>query len=85
MFRPQLWECPAQQPVFRYPGPALPDGNDLARELVTSALRRQREHIMKVRNSLRGLKARPGSIVVRRRGRTFVVNKKDPRQKARQG
>jgi large subunit ribosomal protein L36 len=41
--------------------------------------------IMKVRNSLRGLKARPGSIVVRRRGRTFVVNKKDPRQKARQG
>jgi large subunit ribosomal protein L36 len=51
----------------------------------TSALRKQRERIMKVRNSLRGLKARPGSIVVRRRGRTFVVNKKDPRQKARQG
>jgi large subunit ribosomal protein L36 len=41
--------------------------------------------MMKARNSLRGLKARPGSIVVRRRGRTFVVNKKDPRQKARQG
>jgi large subunit ribosomal protein L36 len=40
---------------------------------------------MKVRNSLRALKARPGSIVVRRRGRVFVVNKKDPRQKARQG
>ena len=40
---------------------------------------------MKVRNSLRALKARPGSIVVRRPGRTFVVNKKDPRQKARQG
>jgi large subunit ribosomal protein L36 len=40
---------------------------------------------MKVRNSLRALKVRPGSIVVRRRGRTFVVNKKDPRQKARQG
>ena len=35
--------------------------------------------------SLRGLKKRAGSIVVRRRGRTFVVNKKDPRQKARQG
>jgi large subunit ribosomal protein L36 len=40
---------------------------------------------MKVRNSLRALKRRRGSIVVRRRGRTFVVNKKDPRQKARQG
>jgi large subunit ribosomal protein L36 len=40
---------------------------------------------MKVRNSLRGLKARKGSIVVRRRGRTFVINKKNPRQKARQG
>ena len=39
---------------------------------------------MKVRNSLRALKKRPGSIVVRRRGRLFVVNKKDPRQKARQ-
>jgi large subunit ribosomal protein L36 len=40
---------------------------------------------MKVRNSLRGLKARKGSIVVRRRGRMFVINKKNPRQKARQG
>lgn len=40
---------------------------------------------MKVRNSLRALKARPGSQVVRRRGRTFVLNKKDPRVKARQG
>ncbi len=40
---------------------------------------------MKVRNSLRALKQRPGSIVVRRRGRAYVINKKDPRQKARQG
>ncbi|MBO0776902.1 MAG: 50S ribosomal protein L36 [Actinobacteria bacterium] len=40
---------------------------------------------MKVRNSVRALKMRPGSIVVRRRGRVFVVNKKDPRHKARQG
>ncbi|MFD0367463.1 MULTISPECIES: type B 50S ribosomal protein L36 [unclassified Streptomyces] len=40
---------------------------------------------MKVRNSLRALKARPGSQVVRRRGRTYVLNKKDPRVKARQG
>ncbi|MET8508570.1 type B 50S ribosomal protein L36 [Streptomyces sp. NPDC015232] len=40
---------------------------------------------MKVRNSLRALKARPGSQVVRRRGRTYVLNRKDPRVKARQG
>jgi large subunit ribosomal protein L36 len=40
---------------------------------------------MKVRNSLRSLKSRPGSIVVRRHGRVYVLNKKDPRQKARQG
>jgi large subunit ribosomal protein L36 len=40
---------------------------------------------MKSRNSLRSLKAKQGSIVVRRRGRTFVINKRDPRIKARQG
>ncbi len=40
---------------------------------------------MKVRASLRSLKNRPGSIVVRRRGKTFVINKKNPRFKARQG
>jgi large subunit ribosomal protein L36 len=41
--------------------------------------------MMKVRSSVRGLKAQQGSMVVRRRGRLFVVNKRDPRQKARQG
>ncbi|VXB04903.1 type B 50S ribosomal protein L36 [Citricoccus sp. K5] len=40
---------------------------------------------MKVRNSLRALKKVPGAQVVRRRGRVFVVNKKNPRMKARQG
>lgn len=40
---------------------------------------------MKVRNSLRTLKAKPGAQVVRRRGKTYVGNKKDPRLKARQG
>ena len=40
---------------------------------------------MKVRNSLSSLKTKDGSIVVRRRGRTFVINKKKPRLKARQG
>ncbi|MCF3962871.1 type B 50S ribosomal protein L36 [Streptomyces fuscigenes] len=40
---------------------------------------------MKVRNSLKALKAVPGAQVVRRRGRVFVINKKEPRSKARQG
>jgi large subunit ribosomal protein L36 len=40
---------------------------------------------MKVRNSLRSLKNQPGSQVVRRRGRVFVINRRDPRVKARQG
>ncbi|MSZ77144.1 MAG: 50S ribosomal protein L36, partial [Actinobacteria bacterium] len=34
---------------------------------------------MKVRNSLRSAKAQPGSQVVRRRGRTYVINKLNPR------
>jgi large subunit ribosomal protein L36 len=41
--------------------------------------------IMKVRSSLRSLKQKAGSVVVRRRGRTFIVNKRNPRWKARQG
>jgi large subunit ribosomal protein L36 len=40
---------------------------------------------MKVRSSLRSLKNRADSVVVRRHGRIFVINKSDPRQKARQG
>jgi large subunit ribosomal protein L36 len=40
---------------------------------------------MKVRNSLRSLKSRPGAQVVRRRGKVYVINRKDPRSKARQG
>ncbi|AMM33468.1 50S ribosomal protein L36 [Sinomonas atrocyanea] len=40
---------------------------------------------MKVRNSLRALKKVPGAQVVRRRGRTFVINKRSPRLSARQG
>ncbi|MGW4164136.1 50S ribosomal protein L36 [Streptomyces sp. NPDC004788] len=31
------------------------------------------------------MKARPGAQVVRRRGRIYVINRKDPRAKARQG
>lgn len=40
---------------------------------------------MKVRNSLKALKQKEGSIVVRRRGRVFVINKRNPRWKVRQG
>jgi large subunit ribosomal protein L36 len=40
---------------------------------------------MKVRASLRSLKNKDGAIVVRRRGKTFVINSKNPRFKARQG
>jgi len=40
---------------------------------------------MKVRNSLRSLKNRPGAQIVRRRGKVYVINRKDPRSKARQG
>jgi large subunit ribosomal protein L36 len=40
---------------------------------------------MKVRNSIRSLKSRPGSVVVRRRGKVFVINRAHPRGKARQG
>lgn len=40
---------------------------------------------MKVRSSLRSLKDQPGSQLVRRRGRLYVINKRNPRLKARQG
>ncbi len=40
---------------------------------------------MKKRNSLRSLAAKDGAVVVRRHGRLFVINKKNPRWSARQG
>jgi large subunit ribosomal protein L36 len=40
---------------------------------------------VKVRNSIRSLKNKPGSQVVRRRGRIYVINKQNPRLRARQG
>ena len=44
-----------------------------------------KESVMKVRSSLKSLKQKDGSVVVRRRGHTYVVNKRNPRWKARQG
>ncbi len=44
------------------------------------------EIAMKVSNSLKSLKKRDVDCkVVRRKGRTYVINKKNPRYKARQG
>lgn len=41
---------------------------------------------MKIANSLKTLKSRDKACkVVRRRGRVYVINKKQPRFKARQG
>jgi len=40
---------------------------------------------MKVRSSLKSLKAREGSKVVRRGRRVYVINARHPRWKARQG
>lgn len=41
---------------------------------------------MKVRNSLKSAKKRDKDcVIVRRKGRVYVINKKNPRLKARQG
>jgi large subunit ribosomal protein L36 len=40
---------------------------------------------MKVRASIKSLKKKPGSQVVRRKGRIYVINKQNPRFKGRQG
>lgn len=44
------------------------------------------ERAMKIRNSLKSAKLREkGCRIVRRRGRVYVINKRNPRFKARQG
>ena len=40
---------------------------------------------MKVKASIRSLLRKDGSMVVRRRGHLYVINKKNPRWTARQG
>ena len=48
--------------------------------------RRPKDAAMKVRSSLKSLKTRHRDCkVVRRKGRVYVINKTDPRFKARQG
>ncbi len=46
-------------------------------------LKTLKEVAMKVRSSIKTLKK--DGIVVRRRGRIYVINKKNPRKKTRQG
>lgn len=40
---------------------------------------------MKARSSIRSLKNKPGSVVIKRHGKIFVINRANPRWKARQG
>jgi large subunit ribosomal protein L36 len=57
---------------FRRPGAYVPAGIEAAR--------------MKIVNSLKSLKKRDKNCrIVRRKGRVFVINKVNPRYKARQG
>lgn len=47
---------------------------------------RDRILVMKVRNSLKSAKLRDKNCqIVRRKGRVYLINKKNPRFKARQG
>jgi large subunit ribosomal protein L36 len=56
------------------------------RLLTDSPPQAQSERDMKVRNSLRSLKSRDKNCrVIRRKGRVYIINKKNPRFKARQG
>ena len=51
-----------------------------------STVSKNRQAIMKIRNSLKSLKDRHrDNRVIRRRGRTYVINKTQKRFKARQG
>jgi large subunit ribosomal protein L36 len=52
----------------------------------TGVLRRAGRDSMKIRNSLRALKARHrDNRLVRRKGRVYIINKTQKRYKARQG
>jgi large subunit ribosomal protein L36 len=62
--------------------PYLTEGSPL------TTLRRlfEKEQVMKIANSLKALKKRDANCkIVRRKGRTYIINKKNPRYKARQG
>ena len=75
--------CLTRQPVCPiHPPPVLAP---FARGVCCLSNRRQGS-AMKVRSSLKSLKGRHRDCkVVRRKGRVYVINKTDPRFKARQG
>jgi large subunit ribosomal protein L36 len=57
-----------------------------AQRLFSTFQIKQSESIMKIRNSLKSLKGRHrDNRVIRRRGRTYIINKTNRRFKARQG
>jgi large subunit ribosomal protein L36 len=64
-------------------GPLLSRRSRFHRHLINT---KRSESIMKIRNSLKSLKDRHrDNRVIRRRGRTYVINKTNRRFKARQG
>ena len=74
---------PVPPTIFAASGPA--GGFRISRRTGRSAPP-EGNRVMKVRNSLRALKTRHRDCqVVRRKGRIYVINKSNPRFKARQG
>jgi large subunit ribosomal protein L36 len=67
--------------------PAFPEHPDgFARRCWRTPVRANETIVMKVRSSLKSLKGRHRDCkLVRRKGRIFVINKTDPRFKAKQG
>jgi large subunit ribosomal protein L36 len=66
--------------------PPFRNTRTVSRAATALARSRQRDDVMKVRSSLKSLKSRHRDCkLVRRKGRMFVINKTDPRFKAKQG
>jgi large subunit ribosomal protein L36 len=78
------WQPP---PALAPVAPALTAPGAIANvRLRRTGRARPEDHGMKVVNSLKSVKKRDRNCrVVRRRGRVYVINKRNPRFKARQG
>lgn len=58
----------------------------IAKDKRAKSLVNLRTNTMKIKNSLKALKARHrDNRLVRRKGRVYIINKQNPRFKARQG
>jgi large subunit ribosomal protein L36 len=77
LYRTAPRECPTRMGCFTL--------EPVARQRESRPVDTERECHMKVRTSIRSLKSRPGSVVIRRHGRVRVINRRDPRWNARQG